>query len=99
MDLKEEFMLQESARLNHHSSQPGIAPRRIKRRKKSVHQRLRESEIKKKRLQVKIQRSESEMTLLVAKASVFQEKADISNKVRIDKIMTSYKRKTIEHND
>ena len=50
-------------------------------------------------MQVRIQRSESEMTLLVAKASVFQEKADISNRVRIDKIMTSYKRKTIEHND
>ena len=46
-----------------------------------------------------MQRSESELTLLIARASSFQEKADISNRMRIDKIMTGYKRKTIEHND
>lgn len=46
-----------------------------------------------------MRRRENELTRLISKAASLQEKADASNRIRIDKILASQQRKAILMND
>lgn len=67
--------------------------------KKTFNQKLMESEVKKKKLAVQMMRKENELTRLISKAAALQEKADASNRIRIEKILATQQRKAIQMND